>query len=78
MNHRLTTSKTSFSTNYAREVALELPAYSQKLATYSKVLTLSGTCNIGLAVDTKDPESDPSFLLDLPLICPAKGRGIPY
>ena len=53
----LTKSKTSFSTNYAREVALELPATSQKLATYSKVLTLSGTCHIGLAVDTKDPET---------------------
>jgi hypothetical protein len=53
----LTTSKTSFSTNYTREVVFVLQPNTQKLATYSKVLTLSGTCDIGLAVDTKDPET---------------------
>eukprot|EP01043_Picozoa_sp_COSAG02_P058326 COSAG02_NODE_7240_length_3100_cov_5.876708_3_plen_296_part_00 len=52
----LTTSKTSLVSNYVREVFWEADPDEQGLATYSKVLTLSGTVNIGLAVDTKDQE----------------------
>ena len=52
----LTTSKTSHAGNYVREVFWEADPDEQGLATYSKVLTLSGTVNIGLAVDTKDQD----------------------
>ena len=42
----LTTSKTSLASNYVREVFWEADPDEQGLATYSKVLTLSGTVNI--------------------------------
>ena len=50
----LTTSKTSHASNYVRELFWEADPSEQGLATYSKVLTLSGTVNIGLALDSKD------------------------
>ena len=50
----LTTSKTSHASNYVRDIFWEADPNEMGLATYSKVLTLSGTVNIGLALDSKD------------------------
>ena len=50
----LTTSKTSLVSNYVHDVFWEADPGEQGVATYSKVLTLSGTVNIGLALNSKD------------------------
>ena len=52
----LTTSKTSHATNYVRKFAKMLKPDDLKIVRFSAMLTLSGTANIGLAVDTKDED----------------------
>ena len=52
----LTTSKTSHAANHVRKFLRKSAPDDVAVAHFSAVLTLSGTANIGLAVDTKDEE----------------------
>ena len=52
----LTNSKTSHTTNYVRKFAKMLKPDDVKIVQVSAMLTLSGTANLGVAVDTKDEE----------------------
>ena len=52
----LTTSKTSTASEYVRKFAKKLNPDDLKIVQLSAMLTLSGTVNIGVAVDTKDEE----------------------
>ncbi len=52
----LTTSKTSAASEYVRTFAKNLKPDDLKIVQLSAMLTLSGTVNIGVAVDTKDEE----------------------
>ena len=52
----LTTSKTSAASEYVRTFAKKLNPDDLKIVQLSAMLTLSGTVNIGVAVDTKDEE----------------------
>ena len=52
----LTTSKTSAASEYVRKFAKKLNPDDLKIVQLSAMLTLSGTVNIGVAVDTKDEE----------------------
>ena len=52
----LTTSRTSFASHHVRKFFHRSPPDDIAVAHFSVVLTLSGTVNIGVAVDTKDEE----------------------
>ena len=52
----LTTSKTSFASHHVRKFFHRSPPDDIATAHFSALLTLSGTVNIGVAVDTKDEE----------------------
>ena len=52
----LTTSKTSFASHHVRKFFHRSPPDDIATTHFSVVLTLSGTVNIGVAVDTKDEE----------------------
>ena len=52
----LTTSKTSFASHHVRRFFHRSPPDDIATAHFSALLTLSGTVNIGVAVDTKDEE----------------------